>query len=227
MDEQQSKHDPREQEERSQMDVLPLHQAVIREMEDPRDGFSPTPVWLIFASFILVAWCGSYLALHNGGWRADMYDDDPRALMGPMKPAAPVDPMVLGARTFNNCTQCHQADAKGLPGTYPPLAGSDWVHGRPEVLVRILLHGAEGNLTVNGATYNGQMPSWARLSDEQLAAVLTYVRASFGNHESPVDPGMVTAIRKETASQSGSWHEADLRAFAASLPPIASLPATK
>ena len=71
MDEQQSKHDPREQEERSQMDVRPLHQAVIREMEDPRDGFSPTPVWLIFASFILVAWCGSYLALHNGGWRAD------------------------------------------------------------------------------------------------------------------------------------------------------------
>src|SRR5689334_561654 len=95
-------HDAREREERATPDVLPLHQAVIREMEDPRDGFSPTPVWLIFACFLLVAWGGSYIALHNGGWRSDVFDDDPRVVLGgTQKAAAPVDPMVLGARTFN------------------------------------------------------------------------------------------------------------------------------
>lgn len=206
-------HSPQEREERSQPDVLPLHQAQMRELEDPKDGFAPTPVWLLFLCFGLVAWGGGYIATHNGGWRTDIYDDDPMALAKPAGPPVPVDPMVLGARTFNNCTQCHQADAKGVPGTYPPLAGSEWVLGRKEVLVRILLGGAEGDIRVLGSTYNGQMPSWSKLSDQQIAAVATYIRNSFGNKESAVDPAMVTEIRKDMASRTSAWHEAELKAI--------------
>jgi mono/diheme cytochrome c family protein len=126
--------------------------------------------------------------------------------------------MILGARTFNYCSQCHQADAKGVPGTYPPLVASEWVLGRKEILVRILLHGLEGPVVVKGATYNGQMPTWARLSDEQIAGVATFVRASFGNTESAVPVDLVTAIRKETASRTSAWHEAELREVLAKLP---------
>jgi mono/diheme cytochrome c family protein len=206
-----SMHSRHEREERSQPDVLPLHQAQMRELEDPRDGFAPTPVWLLFLCFGLVAWGGGYIAMHSGGWRHDMYDDDPAALVQPREKPKPLDPMVLGARTFNNCTQCHQADAKGVPGTYPPLAGSEWVRGNPEVLVRILLNGAEGDLTVLGNRYNGQMPSWSRLSDEQIAAVATYIRNSFGNKEAAIDPALVTEMRKQFGSRPGPWHEAELK----------------
>ena len=77
--------------------------------------------------------------------------------------------------------QCHQDTGKGLPGTYPPLVGSPIVLGDPAIPIRILLHGLQGDVTVEGATYNGQMPSWDRFSDEQIAAVLTYVRGAWTN----------------------------------------------
>ncbi len=217
-------HDPREQEERQQEDVLPLHKAVMREMDDPRDGFAPTPVWLLFLCFSLVGWGGSYLGSHNGGWRSDMYDDDPTALGRPVEKSAAFDPMKVGARTFNYCTQCHQANAQGIAGTYPPLAGSEWVLGRKEIMVRILLHGIDGPFAVNGNTYSGQMPTWSQLSDEQIAGVVTYVRGSFGNTASAVDPAMVAAIRKETSSRTQSWREAELKQELAALPPETEAP---
>ena len=205
-------YDPREQEERSKPDVLALHQAAIREMGDPRDGFAPTPVWLLFFFFGLAAWGGAYLVTHNGGWRADVYDDKP-ATSGPSP--APVeekfDAMAVGARTFNSCAQCHQSDAKGIPETYPPLAGSEWVQGRKEVLIRILLHGLEGDVHVAGGTYNGQMPSWAKLNDRQIAGVVTYIRGSFGNSASPVTPDEVAIIRQETKDRSQSWRADELK----------------
>lgn len=206
------KYDRREQEERSQPDVLALHQAAIREMGDPRDGFAPTPVWLLFFFFGLAAWGGAYLVTHSGGWRADVYDDKP--FTGGQK-AAPAeqkfDAMAVGSRTFNRCTQCHQGDAKGIPGTYPPLAGSEWVQGRKEVLVRILLHGLEGDVHVAGSNYNGQMPSWSKLNDRQIAGVATYIRGSFGNSASAVSPDEVAVIRQETKDRTGSWRAEELK----------------
>lgn len=222
-----SSHLPSEQEERKHPDVLPLHQAVIREQEDPRDGFAPTPVWLLFLCFALVGGGGAYLAQFNGGWSSGVYDEDPRSRYGPPEKPKPVDPMVLGARTFNNCTQCHQADAMGVPGEFPPLAGSEWIRGRPEVIIRILLRGANGPIHVKGSLFNGEMPSWAKLSDEQIAGVLTYVRASFGNHQSAVDPAMVAGIRKETEAHAQPFQEAELKAVEAALPQVVSpMPAT-
>lgn len=213
-------YDRREQEERSQPDVLALHQAAIREMDDPRDGFAPTPVWLLFFFFGLAAWGGAYLVTHNGGWRADVYDDKPAAAGSQ---AAPVeekfDAMVVGSRTFNNCAQCHQSDAKGVPGTYPPLAGSEWVQGRKEVLVRILLHGLEGDIHVAGSNYNDKMPSWSKLSDRQIAGVATYIRGSFGNSASAVSPDEVAAIRQETKDRNQSWRADELKQVLSGLGP--------
>jgi mono/diheme cytochrome c family protein len=214
------KYDPREQEERSQPDVLALHRAAIREMDDPRDGFAPTPVWLLFFFFGLAAWGGAYLVTHNGGWRADVYDDKP---VTAGQKAAPVeekfDAMAVGSRTFNSCTQCHQNDAKGIPGTYPPLAGSEWVQGRKEVLVRILLHGLEGDVHVAGSNYNGQMPSWSKLTDRQIAGVATYIRGSFGNSASAVSPDEVTVIRQETKNRTETWKAEELKQVSSGLAP--------
>ena len=205
--------DPHENEERSKTDVVPLHRAVMRELDDPRDGFAPTPVWLLFSFFLLIAWGGAYIGQHNGGWSADMYDEDPRALGKAEGPAAPVDPMVLGARTFNYCTQCHQAGGEGVAGPYPPLAGSEWVNGREDVLVRVLLHGLNGPVEVKGSTYNGEMPAWSRLNDNQIAAVATYIRNTFGNKAAPVESATVTKIRQENAARTAPWTQVDLKSL--------------
>lgn len=208
-----------EQEERQTADVMPLHHPIMRELAEPKDGFEPAPVWLMLIYFALLGWGGYYLAANSGAFRPDVFTDGPGQRLAEglatEKAAEPVDPLVLGQRVFANCAACHQAEGTGVEGVYPPLAGSPFVNGPPEVMARILLHGLSGPLTVHGKTYNGEMPAWQQLPDEQLAAVMTYVRTSFGNAAPPVDAGTVAAVRKETAARARPWTAAELAAVAA------------
>ena len=98
-----------------------------------------------------------------------------------------------------NCALCHAPDGQGLPAAnFPPLAGTKWVGGPPERLVKIVLKGLVGPITINGKEYNGAMaPFDGRLNDEEIAAVLTYVRNSFGNKASPVSVSEVKAAREK------------------------------
>ena len=106
-----------------------------------------------------------------------------------------------------------QATGEGQPGNIPPLKGSDWVMGSKAHLARILLHGINGPLTVNGQPYNGNMPAFGtKLKDDQIAAVLTYIRQEWGNQADPLSPADVTAARDATKSKTGPWSgDADLR----------------
>jgi mono/diheme cytochrome c family protein len=115
---------------------------------------------------------------------------------------------VDGAAIFaGSCAVCHQAAGTGLPGVFPPLAGSSWVSGRDATLVQILLHGVQGALTVNGKSYNSAMPAFGnQLSDAQIAAVLTYVRSHWGNKAIPVNPSLVSAQRAATTARGGPWN---------------------
>ena len=124
-------------------------------------------------------------------------DDDPAP------PSAPGDEgNELGQATFGRiCAACHQAQGQGLPGTFPPLAHSDYLASAPKAkIIGHVLHGLQGPVTVLGNTYNGAMPAMSFLSDEEIAAVLTYVRSSFGNKLDPVTPAEVAAVRDQTAS---------------------------
>jgi mono/diheme cytochrome c family protein len=115
---------------------------------------------------------------------------------------------VDGAAIFaGSCAVCHQAAGTGLPGVFPPLAGSSWVSGRDATLVQILLHGVQGVLTVNGKSYNSAMPAFGnQLSDAQIAAVLTYVRSQWGNKATAVNPSLVSAQRAATTARGGPWN---------------------
>jgi mono/diheme cytochrome c family protein len=194
-----------EAEEKRHPDPAALVAAAMREMAEPKDGIAPTPVWLMLFFFVLAGWSGYYIANNAGAFRSDVYNEHFIQGAAPLEKPPPADPMVLGRQTFNVCMQCHQDTGKGLPGTYPPLVGSPIVLGDPATPVRILLHGLQGGVTVEGATYNGQMPSWDRFSDEQIAAVLTYVRGAWTNQASAVDPKLVTAIRQQTTERAQPW----------------------
>jgi mono/diheme cytochrome c family protein len=109
------------------------------------------------------------------------------------EPTGPTDP---GEQTFQTvCAACHQANAQGLPGAFPPLAGSDWVASDPETPIRVLIAGLSGPITVKGAQFNSMMPPPPGLDDEKIAAVLTYVRSHFENKASAVTKEQVAAVR--------------------------------
>jgi quinoprotein glucose dehydrogenase len=103
--------------------------------------------------------------------------------------------------TPGGCVTCHQADGKGLTGAFPPLAESEWANGPVENLIRIQLRGLKGSIEVDGQTFNSVMPPMAQQTDEQIAAVLTYVRNSFENEASPVKAEQVTELRSKEEGQ--------------------------
>ena len=87
---------------------------------------------------------------------------------------------------------------------------SEWVLGSEQRIGRIVLNGLRGPITVGAKTYNLDMPSWGILNDDQLAAVLTYVRRSWDHDASPVDPSLMAQLRKETAGRMEAWSEREL-----------------
>lgn len=201
-------------------DVGSMHEIIYKELQEPKDGREPPPTWLIFFYIVLMGLGGWYLGTYSGQWRGDVYDEHPGA-GGPAassQAAAPVDPMVLGRRVYNNCMACHQKDGKGVPGNYPPLAGSELLNSRPEVPIAIVLHGLEGPVTVLGETYDQVMPKWDHLSDEQIAAVITHERASWGNQAPPVSPEMVAAVRKVTERRMSAWRAEEVEELKVSMP---------
>ena len=113
---------------------------------------------------------------------------------------ANVDPVVMaaGKQAFMTCMACHGANAEGTV-IAPPLAQSNWVNGPVENLIRIQLRGLQGPITVSGKKYAPPAPMMAlpHQTDEQIAAVLTYVRNSFGNSAPAVTPEQVKALRGE------------------------------
>ncbi len=101
-----------------------------------------------------------------------------------------------GKAVYNRyCLTCHQADGSGVPNMHPPLTPGSWVGKKPEELITILLKGLNGKIEVNGETYKNFMPSHARLTDEEIANVLSYVRSGFGNQFDPVTEEMVKKVR--------------------------------
>jgi mono/diheme cytochrome c family protein/glucose/arabinose dehydrogenase len=127
-----------------------------------------------------------------------------------------------GRETFATlCAACHQPNGTGLDKLAPPLAGSDWVAGPPERVVRILLHGLAGPVQVSGQPWNLAMPALGVtgvLDDEKISGVLSYVRRAWGNTGGLIEPALVTSIRRETAARTLAWTADELSAIAGSAP---------
>lgn len=145
--------------------------------------------------------CATWLRSHKSGY---LYcanppftvDADMPVEAAPAPAAAAAGGSDAGKDIYNRvCVACHQADGKGLPGTFPPLAGSGDYYGDAQNMARIIVHGLQGEIVVQGQTYSGVMPPQGGLSDEDIAAVATYVRTSFGNDDGPVTAADVAAVR--------------------------------
>jgi glucose/arabinose dehydrogenase len=94
-----------------------------------------------------------------------------------------------------HCAPCHRPDGTGAPGLIPPLTDTDWVKNKNR-LIQVVLAGLSGRIEVHGQPYEQEMPAFRHLSDAELAALLTYVRASYGNNANAVIPDEIAEERK-------------------------------
>ena len=192
-----------------------VHAQLMREKEEPQEGFSPVPIFLMFMFAALCFWGGVYLVEHSGGYRWDAYSPDFNPYADAPKPIE-ISLFDRGAKVYRNqCAQCHQADGNGVLGVYPPLVASDWVTGHPQVVSRILINGLNGPILVNGSNYNGNMPAFGpsglALSDRDIAGVITYIRQEWGNSATEVTEATIAEYSDIYAGRSVPWQAADLK----------------
>jgi mono/diheme cytochrome c family protein len=113
-----------------------------------------------------------------------------------------------GAQAYTaNCVACHQENGRGVPGAFPPLAAHvpDLLApaGGRGYLIRVLLFGVDGAITVNGANFSGAMPGWSALDDNVIAGVLNHITTSWDNAQrlpagfKPFEAGEIAAVRAE------------------------------
>lgn len=216
----------RESHETGDVDVLAVHRQAFREPQEPGEGAEPGPWWFWAAAVLALVFGGFYLGRYSGafaGAAAVHSGVDGPGAPGAPAPGAPGGGAGVGegyhaaavdghAMYESRCSACHQAAGQGLPGAFPPIAGSEFVLGDPERLVRIVLHGLTGPVTVKGQSFNGAMPAWADvLNDAEIAAVLTYVRSSWGNGAGAVEAEQVAEERAKTASRTTPWTAGELK----------------
>jgi mono/diheme cytochrome c family protein/glucose/arabinose dehydrogenase len=109
------------------------------------------------------------------------------------------------------CAACHQPNGMGQEGLAPPLVDSEWVEGQDARIVRIVLDGLRGPLSVNGARYDLEMPALeAAFDDEMIAAILTYVRREWDHAADPVTPKRVREIRAQSKGRDSQWTAKEL-----------------
>lgn len=181
-------------------EVYEIHQAILkREKEEPREGLEPTPWWVWAVSVVVLFAMGFYLGRYSGSFTPEAHQLEQKA--GGIQTSPAAGPPADGAVIYSSiCLPCHQAGGVGMEGKYPPLAGSEWVAKDPAIVSRILLNGLAGPIRVKGKTIESEMPALAnQLDDDEIAAVLTYVRASFGNRAGPVAKDVVGKMRAATA----------------------------
>ena len=199
------KNDPRvDQAKASDEGVLNAHEKLLGRHHDDGARYRLLPIAILFTLSGLILFAGTYLNLYSGRYSSVIFDENAKPTSG-MPVAVKADPLVLGKAQFTAvCITCHQATGQGIAGIYPPLVGSEWVTGPSARVIRIVLYGLKGKITVSGHDFGAAaMPVFGQVdgsaykwSDEKVAAVLTYVRQEWGNKAGAVTTDEVSAVRK-------------------------------
>lgn len=205
--------------------IQQVHAILLREKAEPSEGFSPMPLFLLGIISAMILICSIYVVHYRGDFDPLVYDHRfdavaaKAAASGP-KELTPEQILASGKRLYATCAACHQANGAGVPGVYPPLAASEWVTGSEARLIRVLLHGLSGPITVKGNNYNGLMPAFGKVTgggynwtDERIAHVLSYIRHDWGNNASFITKEQVTEVLKAEAARAKPWTEAELKPF--------------
>ncbi len=185
---------------------------------EPMPAFSTLPVWLVVLMLLLLYRGAVFFDQHSGWFESKVYEPymsladvdrfQPRSRAGAQ--------LARGKVIFETiCALCHNPDGMGKPNQAPPLVGSEWANAEnPNRMIRIPLSGLNGPITVKGQQWNLAMPAMgAALADDDLAAVLTYIRQSWGNKASAVTADQIKKIRAEIGNRTQPWTVEELNAI--------------
>lgn len=192
--------------------------AVGREKAIRENGMESVSLWLFLISAFVVLMAGAvmgqggaffgYGELTKIGYTRGKspIDDEP--------PLLPIKALALlkkeGQKVYSACAACHQPSGTGQSGVYPPLAGSEWVTGNTEKLAMIIHNGVGGPIEVAGNPYDGNMGAiGANLGPKELAALMTFIRTSWGNEASLVTPQMAEEALRISKERGGKPATAD------------------
>ncbi len=161
---------------------------------------SAAPMWIIVTTLVLLFIGGIYFDRHSGWFNPKVYAPYTSAenLEGFQPQSGAAAALARGKKTYEAvCGICHGPDGLGKPGQAPPLAGSEWVVAKGfNRLAHIPLMGLAGNIKVAGKDWSMNMAAMgAALPDDDLAAVLTYIRSAWGNQASAVEGDDIKKIR--------------------------------
>jgi mono/diheme cytochrome c family protein len=194
------------------------NQPLPAEEREPTAGMARGPIWLVVLLVALFYWGAQYLDQNGGEFQAAVYrpfrSGEELAALQPRDKTGQL--LELGKRLYSaNCEACHQASGSGsTQNNCPPLAGSDWVTAAgPGRLIRMVLNGGQGPITVSGQLWQGGVMTPFRdvlTSDDEVAAVLTYIRLTWGNKAPIVTPEQVKSVRDKTADRSSAWTATEL-----------------
>lgn len=186
--------------------------------DEPTVARTSMPVLLIALLVGLLYWGNMFIVEHGGELDARVQGPYRNFKeIGDLQPKSEEQEIFSrGSRVYNKptCVACHQSDGNGSAAlNAPPLAGSEWVLEKdPSRIIRIVLHGLNGPITVGGKPYGAiAMVPWKDLlTDQEIADVLSFVRNSWSNKAPPVKPDQVKKIREETKSHDGYMTVPDL-----------------
>jgi mono/diheme cytochrome c family protein len=184
------------------------------DSEPKAQGGVHFPLWLTGLLGLLLYWGCYYVDDHGGAFNELVYAPytTTNELAGLVAGGGDED-LKLGMVKYQQiCMPCHQESGMGVPNQFPPLVASEWVLAPgPGRLIRITQTGVTGPLKVKGAEWNLTMPPMgATLNDKELAAVLYYIRNTWGNKASKVTPEQVKAVRGVIGNRTDPHTEAEL-----------------
>lgn len=198
--------------------LLAAHEKLLGKKPDEKAHYKLLPLVLLFVFSGIIFYAGTYLNHFSGQYDPAVFDEHGHPASGNVA-AVKIDPIVAGKKSYEQvCSTCHQANGQGLPGIYPPLAGSEWVNGSEDRVISIVLHGLKGAIHVKGTAFPGAaaMPVFGKVagsgynwSDEKIADVITYVRQEWGNKAGPVTAEKVAELRTKEGDRQ-EWSEAEL-----------------
>jgi mono/diheme cytochrome c family protein len=196
--------------------MSPNDQQNLRRDNEPSVGYSAVPLWLIVALGLFFYWGQMYLDHNAGGFNARVYHGyDNYDAVADAQPKSGNDIILAkGKKVFDStCSLCHQPHGNGEVGKAPPLNGSEWVLApKPDRIIRVVLDGLQGPVTVKGQEWNLAMASWkSTFKDEDIAAVLSYVRNHWDNKAPMVTPEQVKAVRAKEQARTQPWSAPELQ----------------
>ena len=188
--------------------LLDAHEKALgRQHHEDGARYRLLPIGLLFMLSGLILFAGTYLNRYTGHYSGLIFNENAKPSAAVV---AKVDPLAVGRAQFKAvCITCHQESGLGIPGIYPPLAGSEWADGSPDRVIRIVLYGLKGPVHVEGKEFSatampvfGQVPGSAyNWSDEKIAAVLSFVRQEWGNKAPAITAEQVSAVRQAVGAR--------------------------